>query len=79
MLTSLRARGALLSIAIFVVFIGIWHIAVTTGGGPAGPAVDPEYAKLVGAAAAVGQWMPARGWRRISTRCSNDYSRCRCR
>jgi nitrate/nitrite transport system permease protein len=58
MLTSLRARGALLSIAIFVVFIGIWHIAVTTGGGPAGPAVDPEYAKLVGAAAAVGQKTP---------------------
>ena len=54
-MTSLRARGALLSVAIFVVFIGMWHIGVTAGSGSGGPAVDPEYAKLLGAAAAVGQ------------------------
>ena len=58
MMTSLRARGALLTVAIFVVFVTVWHIAVTAGSGSAGPAVDPEYAKLVGAAAAVGQKTP---------------------
>ena len=58
MTATLGVRAMILSIALFAIFIGIWQIAATAGGGPAGPAVDPEYAKLVGAAAAVGQKTP---------------------
>ena len=58
MTSTLGVRALVLSIALFVVFLGIWQIAATAGGGAAGPAVDPEYAKLVGAAAAVGQKTP---------------------
>ena len=58
MSTNLQIRALILSIALFAMFVGIWQIAATSGGGAAGPAVDPEYAKLVGAAAAVGQKTP---------------------
>ena len=47
---SLRLRAALVSFAILATFLLAWHLAVQGGGG--GAAVDPEYAKLVGAAAA---------------------------
>jgi len=46
-------RAALLSLVIFVVFIGAWHVATLPRVGQ--QSVDAEYAKLVGAAAATGQ------------------------
>jgi nitrate/nitrite transport system permease protein len=55
---SLALRSALLSAAIFLLFIGLWQVSSMSGGGAAGPAMDPEYAKLLGAAAAVGQKTP---------------------
>jgi nitrate/nitrite transport system permease protein len=55
---SLGLRSALLSLVLLVVLVAAWHAA--TGGGASGPVVDPEYAKLVGQAAAGGkkQGMP---------------------
>jgi nitrate/nitrite transport system permease protein len=54
MKTSLGLRAAMLSLLIFGAIVLIWQVAAqpTTG---TGAAVDPEYAKLVGAAAATGQ------------------------
>ena len=53
MKTSLGVRAGLLSVLIFVAIVGIWHVA-TMPVAATGPAMDPEYAKLVGAAAATG-------------------------
>jgi nitrate/nitrite transport system permease protein len=55
---SLGLRSALLSFVLLALLIAAWQAA--TGGGASGPAVDPEYAKLVGQAAAGGkkQGMP---------------------
>ena len=50
---SLGLRAALLSLLIFVGIVAIWHVA-TLPTAASGPAMDPEYAKLVGAAAATG-------------------------
>jgi nitrate/nitrite transport system permease protein len=50
---SLGLRAGLLSLLIFVAIVGIWQIATLPTAGT-GPAMDPEYAKLVGAAAATG-------------------------
>ena len=50
MLASLRLRAAIVSLAILAAFLLTWHFAVQGGGGAVN--VDPEYAKLVGAAAA---------------------------
>jgi len=50
---SLRLRAGLLSLLIFVAIVGLWQIATLPTPGT-GPAMDPEYAKLVGAAAATG-------------------------
>ncbi len=47
MTMPLRLRAALLSVLIFVIFALVWHIAVKGSGG-GGPAMDPEYAKLMG-------------------------------
>jgi len=55
---SLNVRSGLLSAVLFVLFVGLWQVASLSGGGAGGPAVDPEYAKLVGAAAATGQKTP---------------------
>ena len=53
MLTSLNARGALLSAVIFFVFMLAWHIGVQ---GKASVAqMDPEYARLMGVAATQGK------------------------
>ena len=42
-----------LSLGLFALFIAAWAVATLGGaGGAGGPAVDPEYARLVGAAAA---------------------------
>ena len=51
--TSLGLRAGLLSVLIFVAIVGIWQVATLPAAG-SGPAMDPEYAKLVGAAAATG-------------------------
>src|SRR5689334_6574534 len=51
--TSLGVRAGLLSLLIFVAIVGIWQLA-TMPTAATGPAMDPEYAKLVGAAAATG-------------------------
>jgi nitrate/nitrite transport system permease protein len=60
--TSINARAGILSAAILVVFLLAWHIAVSGGGGAgSAPAVDPEYARLVGAAAATGGQTPMPG------------------
>jgi nitrate/nitrite transport system permease protein len=55
---SLSVRSGLLSAVLLVVFVGLWQIASMSGGNTNGPAVDPEYAKLVGAAAATGRKTP---------------------
>jgi nitrate/nitrite transport system permease protein len=57
---SVSARSAILSIAILAVFLVLWHIGVQPRGG-GGVAVDPEYAALVGAAAATGGQTPMPG------------------
>lgn len=44
---SLNARALVLSLAILVVFLLGWHLAVQSGGGAAAD-IDPEYAKLMG-------------------------------
>jgi nitrate/nitrite transport system permease protein len=53
MTRSLTFRAALVSIAIFALFITVWQLA-TMGSGPIVP-MDPEYAKLVGATASQGK------------------------
>jgi nitrate/nitrite transport system permease protein len=53
-MASLAVRSAVLSAAIFVVFVTLWHLAVQ-GTGPSGPAMDPEYAKLMGQTATTGK------------------------
>lgn len=47
MRAPLNLRAALLSLAILVVFLIGWHIAVQSGSGAASN-IDPEYAKLMG-------------------------------
>ena len=49
----LSLRAGVLSLLIFVILALAWHMA--TRGGPAGPAMDPEYAKLMGATATQGK------------------------
>ena len=49
-------RAALLALAIFAGFIAVWEALATSGAGTA--AVDPEYAALVGQAAATGGQTP---------------------
>jgi nitrate/nitrite transport system permease protein len=46
-------RAALVSLLLFGLFVGVWHLA-TTGSGPA-VTMDPEYAKLVRATASQGK------------------------
>ena len=50
---SARTRSAVLSAAILALFLVAWHVATLPA--PGSQAVDPEYAKLLGAAAAQGQ------------------------
>ncbi len=68
----MRWKSLLLLLAILAVFLGAWQIAATPAA-PTGPALDPEYAKLLGAAAQVGQQTPmprptdiaARAWHHL--------------
>src|SRR6202162_4935361 len=53
MTMSLRLRAAVLSVALFAAFVLAWHMA-TRGTGPVA-AMDPEYAKLMGATATQGK------------------------
>jgi nitrate/nitrite transport system permease protein len=53
MAASLTLRAALVSAALFVAFLFVWHL-VTSGSGPVAT-LDPEYAKLVGAGASQGK------------------------
>ncbi len=46
---------AMLSIIILLIFLGVWHLATLPTQGTIDPNLDPEYAKLLGASAAVGQ------------------------
>src|SRR3954468_20109295 len=46
-------RAALVSVLLFSLFIGVWHLA-TRGVGPV-QQMDPEYAKLMGATATQGK------------------------
>jgi nitrate/nitrite transport system permease protein len=50
---SLTLRAAVVSLVLLAAILGIWHIAVS-GSGPAAK-MDPEYARLMGAAAAQGK------------------------
>src|SRR3981081_3522458 len=53
MTRSLALRAGFVSLAIFAVFIAVWHLA-TMGSGPV-VQMDPEYAKLMGATATQGK------------------------
>jgi nitrate/nitrite transport system permease protein len=53
MSSSLRFRAAIVSVAIFLVFIGAWHLATRSTGSVA--AMSPEYAKLMGLNATQGK------------------------
>src|SRR4030088_673391 len=53
MTASLRFRAAIVSIALFAAFIGIWHIA--TRGTAAVATMTPEYARLMGLTATQGK------------------------
>ena len=54
---ALRVRSALLLALILAVLLGGWQFAATPAA-PTGPALDPEYAKLLGTAAQGGQQTP---------------------
>jgi len=53
MTSSLRFRAAIVSVVLFVAFIGIWHLA--TRGTGAVAAMTPEYARLMGLTATQGK------------------------
>ena len=52
------AQAALLSLALLAAFLGIWEFSARSGGPAGGAALDPEYAALLGAAAAQGGQTP---------------------
>ncbi|MGK7866085.1 nitrate ABC transporter permease [Falsiroseomonas sp. E2-1-a20] len=47
-------QSATLSLLILALFLGAWELAIRAITGPVGPALDPEYAALLGQAAAQG-------------------------
>ena len=51
-------RATLLSAVILAVFLGAWELALQGAGQGSGPALDPEYAALIGQAAATGGQTP---------------------
>ena len=53
MTASLTLRASVVSVALFLAFVLVWHLA-TRGSGPVAQ-MDPEYAKLMGAAATQGK------------------------
>lgn len=57
MLSSVRGKSLLLTVCLFVVFAGAWHMA-TLGGKDTTANMDPEYAALMGATAKGASAMP---------------------
>ena len=55
--TRTRVQSLVLCLVLLAVGLGAWQIAATPAA-PTGPALDPEYAKLLGASAQVGQQSP---------------------
>jgi nitrate/nitrite transport system permease protein len=55
---STNLRAAFLSLLILALFLGAWEFASRSGGGGSGEALDPEYAALLGQAAAAGGQTP---------------------
>ncbi len=55
MRASLTARAAMLSLVIFALFVGAWHIATSSTGSGTPAGMDPEYAKLLGLGATTGK------------------------
>ncbi len=56
---SLRARAAVLSVALFLAFVAIWELAVISNSGGGGVAnMSPEYAALMGPTAKGASAMP---------------------
>ena len=53
MTSSLRLRAAIISVALFLAFIGVWHLATRSSSAVAG--MSPEYAKLMGVTATQGK------------------------
>src|SRR6201986_5669040 len=53
MTSSLSFRAAVISVVLFIAFIGVWHLA--TRGGSAVGNMSPEYARLMGATATQGK------------------------
>src|SRR5437870_2779856 len=53
MTASLTLRASVVSVGLFLAFVLVWHLA-TRGSGPVAQ-MDPEYAKLMGAAATQGK------------------------
>ncbi len=45
---TVRARSAILSLLLAAIVLAAWHVATMPRGPAAGPAMDPEYAKLMG-------------------------------
>ena len=57
MLASIRVKALLLSVVLFAVFAGAWHLS-TLGGADTTANMDPEYAALMGATAKGASAMP---------------------
>jgi len=75
---AITLRAALVSLLLFGLFVGVWHLA-TAGSGPA-VRMDPEYAKLVGAAASQGKSaMPGPGEVASPRSMRSRAARCRTR
>ena len=53
MTSSLRVRAAIVSVVLFAVFIGVWHLATRQTASVAN--MSPEYAKLMGVTATQGK------------------------
>src|SRR6202000_2665710 len=53
MTSSLRLRAAIISVALFLAFIGVWHLATRSTSAVGN--MTPEYAKLMGATATQGK------------------------
>lgn len=54
MVKSLALRASIVSLLILIGFLSAWHLG-TSSGPAAGPAMDPEYAKLMGLTATQGK------------------------
>jgi nitrate/nitrite transport system permease protein len=57
MAMPLKAKSAILSALLLAIVLAAWHLATLPKGGPA-PAMDPEYAKLVGVDTSKGSGLP---------------------